>query len=180
MSRKVLVAYASKAGATAEIAEAIGQELSAHGHDVDITDVAQVHWLDPYDAVVLGSAIYLRRWRPAAARFLRDHVAELRQRQVWLFHSGPVGPDQNQDQAMPPNVTRLAHAIGATPAVTFGGRLQPSTAHGFLARRLAAGSLAGDCRDWPKIHEWAADVSAAIAATQRTNRPRHPAGHFLG
>ena len=175
MSRKVLVAYASKMGATADIAEAIGDELRSHGHDVDVLDVAQVRTIEPYDAVVLGSAIYIRRWRRDAVRFLRSNVDELRKRQVWLFHSGPVGPDKDQEQAMPPAVRRLAREIGATPAVTFAGRLEPATAKGFLARRLAKGTLSGDSRDWPKIRAWAADLSTAIGTT-----PNRPDGQFLG
>ncbi|NUR94639.1 MAG: flavodoxin [Kribbellaceae bacterium] len=186
--KKVLVAYASKAGATAGIADAIGNELRAHGHDVDVLDVARVHDITPYDVVVLGSALYLRRWRHEAVHFLRHNVAQLRQRQVWLFHSGPVGPDKDQDESMPAAVQHLAHEIGATPAVTFAGRLEPATATGFLARRLASGNLAGDFRDWDKIRSWSADISAAIDATQRSTwhrptaerTPRHPAGHFLG
>lgn len=186
--KKVLVAYASKTGATADIAAAIGDELRAHGHDVDVLDVARVQDLTPYDAVVLGSAIYLRRWRREAMHFLRHNVAELRQRQVWLFHSGPVGPDKDQDESMPPAVQHLAHEIGATPAVTFPGRLDPATATSFLARRLASGNLAGDFRDWDKIRAWSADISAALEAAGRSTwhrptaepAPRPPAGHFLG
>ncbi|MFF0268215.1 flavodoxin domain-containing protein [Kribbella sp. NPDC004536] len=169
MSKKILVAYASKMGGTAGIAEVIGDELRAHGHHVDVLNVAGVEDITSYDAVVLGSAIYIRRWRREAVRFLRHHVEELRRRQVWLFHSGPVGPDKDQEQAMPPAVRRLAHQIGATPAVTFAGRLEPATATGFLARRLASGSLAGDARDWDKIRVWSADISAAVEATQRSN-----------
>jgi|SoiMethySBSTD1v2_1073268.scaffolds.fasta_scaffold1355921_2 menaquinone-dependent protoporphyrinogen oxidase len=174
MSKNVLVAYASKSGATAGIAEAIGAELRAHGHDVDVLDVNRVQDLARYDVVVLGSAIYLRRWRKDAVRFLRHHVDALRERQVWLFHSGPVGPDKDQDQDMPPAVRHLAHEIGATPAVTFAGRLEPDTAKGFLARRLATGDLTGDSRDWDKIRAWAADISAAVEATERSSWHRPP------
>ncbi|WP_350275695.1 flavodoxin domain-containing protein [Kribbella sp. HUAS MG21] len=190
MSKKVLVAYASKSGATAGIAAVIGDELRAHGHAVDVRAVAAVRDIASYDAVVLGSALYIRRWRRDAAQFLRHHVGELRQRQVWLFHSGPVGPDKNEEQTMPPAVRRLAHEIGATPAVTFAGSLEPDTARGFLARRLAGGNLATDSRDWNKIRAWAIDISAALDATERstwhrpsgkqTARHKHPAGHFLG
>jgi menaquinone-dependent protoporphyrinogen oxidase len=184
MAKKVLVAYASKMGATAGIAEVIGDELRNHGHDVDVLDVTTVKGIEPYDAVVVGSALYIRRWRKEAVRFLRHHVDELRARQVWLFHSGPVGPDKDQDETMPPAVRHLAHKIGATPAVTFPGRLERATAEGFLARRLAAGDLAGDSRDWVKVRAWAADISAALDATERSSWHRPvatpPAGNFLG
>jgi menaquinone-dependent protoporphyrinogen oxidase len=168
MSRRVLVAYASKMGATAGIADAIGAEIRTYGHQVDVCEVSTVGSITEYDAVVLGSAIYIRRWRPEAVHFLRKHARELRDRQVWLFHSGPVGPDSDQVQTMPAKVERLAHRIGATPAVTFAGRLTPETAQGLLARRIAATHLAGDSRNWPAIKAWAEDVAAAITALELT------------
>ncbi|MFI6674297.1 flavodoxin domain-containing protein [Kribbella sp. NPDC050470] len=163
MSGNVLVTYASKMGATQEIAEAIGTELRARGHTVDVDAADQVRSVEPYDAVVLGSAIYMRRWRPEAVHFLRRNADQLRSRQVWLFHSGPVGPDKDEVQDMPAAVQRLADDIGAAPAVTFAGRLEPETAKGFLARHLATGNLAGDSRDWDQIRSWAAEISAAIS-----------------
>jgi len=166
MSRKVLVAYATKMGATAGIAEAIGAELERGGHQVDVREVSKVGSIEEYDAVILGSALYVRRWRPEAVRFLRKHVDELRERQVWLFHSGPVGPDKDQPEKMPGKVERLAHRIGATPAMTFAGSLDPATAKGFLAKRLARSELGGDSRDWDQIKAWASDVSAAIHAIE--------------
>jgi menaquinone-dependent protoporphyrinogen oxidase len=143
MSRNVLVAYATKSGGTAAIAEAVGDELRDRGHQVAVRDVSQVGSIADYDAVVLGSAIRLGRWRPEAVRFLRRHSDELRNRQVWLFHSGPLGPQAGEAQAMPPNVQRLVRRIGATPAMTFGGRL-----------------------DWNLIRAWARDIGAAICAVE--------------
>jgi len=176
MSRTVLVAYATKMGSTAAIAAAIGTELRRHGHHVDVREVSIVDSIADYDAVVLGSAIYIRRWRPEAVSFLRKHAAELRDRQVWLFHSGPIGPDRDQLQAMPPNVRRLARRIGAAPAMTFAGALDPDTAEGFLARHLATGNLAGDSRDWPLIAAWSEDLAAAISATEHSTWHRAIAG----
>jgi menaquinone-dependent protoporphyrinogen oxidase len=173
MSRKVLVAYATKLGATTGIAEAIGAELERGGHQVDVREVGKVGSIEEYDVVVLGSAIYMRRWRQEAVQFLRKHSDELRERQVWLFHSGPLGPETEQLQAMPANVQRLARRIGAAPAMTFAGRLEPATAHGFLATRMAQSVSAGDYRDWETIRDWATDVSAAIHANEAAPWNRH-------
>ncbi len=173
MSRNVLVAYATKLGATTGIAEAIGAELERGGHQVDVREVGKVGSIEEYDVVVLGSAIYMRRWRQEAVQFLRKHADELRERQVWLFHSGPLGPETEQLQKMPANVQRLARRIGATPAMTFAGRLEPATAKGFLAERMAQSNNAGDYRDWDTIQAWAADVSAAIHAIEAAPWNRH-------
>jgi menaquinone-dependent protoporphyrinogen oxidase len=174
MSRKVLVAYATKMGSTAGIAEAIGAELVRGGHQVDVREAGKVSSIEEYDVVVLGSAIYMRRWRQEAVHFLSRHRDELRDRQVWLFHSGPIGPEKYEPQRMPGKVRRLAHHIGATPAMTFAGRLEPETAKGFLAERMARGDLAGDSRDWDQIRAWANDIDAAIHAIEAApwHRPR--------
>jgi menaquinone-dependent protoporphyrinogen oxidase len=53
----ILVAYASKHGATQEIAEAIADELRQADHDIDCIPAGHVRDLEPYQAVVIGSAV---------------------------------------------------------------------------------------------------------------------------
>lgn len=163
----VLVAYASKMGGTKEIAEAVGAELLAAGHQVDVRDAGEVRDVSRYDTVVVGSALYMGRWRGEAVRLLKRHAGALADRRVWLFHSGPCGEGAGDPVEPPRNVVRLAAAIGAAAPVTFGGRLEPATAKGFLAKRMAAGPLAGDFRDWDRIREWARTV-----AGERTGQSR--------
>ncbi len=67
MKSKILVAYASKHGATAEIAERIGKVIREAGFEVDIFPVGRAGDLGAYGAVVLGSAIYIGQWRKEAA-----------------------------------------------------------------------------------------------------------------
>jgi menaquinone-dependent protoporphyrinogen oxidase len=53
---RVLVAFASKHGATADIAERIAEMLPRSGHEVTVRAVAEAGDPSGYDAVVLGSA----------------------------------------------------------------------------------------------------------------------------
>ena len=91
MDDQVLVAYATKYGATKEIAEEIGNVLRQAGLLTDVLPVNKVRDLNPYRAVILGSAVYIGRWRKEAAKFLQAHEQALAERQVWLFSSGPTG-----------------------------------------------------------------------------------------
>lgn len=62
MAMTVLVAYASKHGATQEIAGQIVQSLSAAGRDAEARSVREAAELGRYEAVVLGSATYRGHW----------------------------------------------------------------------------------------------------------------------
>ena len=57
MPDKILVVYASRAGSTAGVAEAIGKTLAESGVQVDVLPMKDVTDLAPYRAVVAGSAI---------------------------------------------------------------------------------------------------------------------------
>jgi menaquinone-dependent protoporphyrinogen oxidase len=91
MDKQVLVAYATKYGATSEIAEKIGQMLRQEGLTTDVLPADRVNGLASYWAVVLGSAVYIGRWRKEAVKFLENNEAALAGRPVWLFSSGPTG-----------------------------------------------------------------------------------------
>ena len=91
MSVQVLVAYATNSGATAEIAEKIGEALRQAGLRADVLPGDRASDLTPYSAVVLGSAVYAGQWRKEAATFLETNEKKLAERPLWLFSSGPTG-----------------------------------------------------------------------------------------
>lgn len=92
---------------------------------------------------------------------------------VWLYQSGPCDTDTDRAEvAVPKKVRRLAATIGAAAATTFGGRIEPGTAKGFLARKMAEGPTAGDYRDFDEIRQWAVGIAAQLA-TARAALP-HP------
>ena len=86
MTEKILVAYASRTGATKEIAEAIGKSLVDGGADVDIRSMTEIKDLSPYSAVVAGSAIRGSKWLPEAMEFMRLHQADLKEDTVCGIH----------------------------------------------------------------------------------------------
>ena len=122
MSR-VLVGYGSKHGATAEIAEAVADELRQTGHEVDCLPAEKVTGVDAYDAAVIGSAVYMKRWRPEARRLLKRHAKALADRPFWVFSSGPFGEKPDPSWSEPTRTIELAERLGVRDHVVFGGRL---------------------------------------------------------
>lgn len=90
MNIQVLVTYTTKYGATVEIAKKIGQVLGQAGLRTDVLPTDRISDLHSYKAVVLGSAVYIGRWRKEAVTFLKANEKVLAEQLVWLFSSGPI------------------------------------------------------------------------------------------
>jgi menaquinone-dependent protoporphyrinogen oxidase len=166
MEPKVLVTAASRHQSTREIAEAIVAGLRERGVDAECRRIDEVTALDGYDAVVLGSAVYMGRWLAEARRFAQVHASTLSALPVWLFSSGPVGPPSHPipagEPADVPVLVRLTRACGHR---TFAGRLDMKHLH-FAERAMARTIHApdGDSRDWDAIDRFAADIAVALLA----------------
>lgn len=87
----VLVAYASRHGATEGIAARIAGRIADVGTAVDLRQVDAVGSLDAYDAVVFGAPVYDQSWPPEADRFVDQHRDALAARRLWLFSVGSFG-----------------------------------------------------------------------------------------
>jgi menaquinone-dependent protoporphyrinogen oxidase len=85
MTEKILIAYATKRGSTAEVAEAVGEGLASHGRDVDVRPTAQVDHVAEYDAVVVGCPILYASPHSDALRLLHRHRAVLARLPVAYF-----------------------------------------------------------------------------------------------
>jgi len=163
----VLVAYASKRGSTAEIAETVAATLRREGLGVCLQPAEDIKDLERFDAVVLGSAVYMKRWRGDARHFLKKHRKALRQMPFWVFSSGPVGdPAQdNSEWTEPPKLAEKLEELGGRGHVVFGGRV-PAEPKGFMERAMVEGTPKQyrDRRDWDEIREWAHHVAAELVA----------------
>lgn len=157
----VLVAFASRHGATEELAHAIGKELSRTGLAVDVRPMDEVDALDGYSALVLGSAVYLGAWMPAARAFLERHREAIGTRPTWLFSSGPIAGTP----ATPFDASELVAATHARDHHLFGGRLDRRSLT-VIERMIAriARTQEGDYRDWAIAAAWATAISRSLAA----------------
>ncbi len=174
----VLVAYATRHGATAGIASRIAEKLTASGHRATAVPVEDVTTIDDYQAVVLGAAAYMFHWLAPAVRFARHHRPELASRAVWLFSSGPLGTDQVDAQgkdvrlsARPKEWDELVPLIRPRGEAVFFGAFDLTAPPIGLGERLvrhmpaATKTLpAGDFRDWKAIESWAAEIAASLTA----------------
>ncbi len=173
----ILVTYASKHGATREIAERIAETLARSGHHVDSIPVRAVNEISGYGAVVIGSAVYLGSWLKEATAFVHRHHDELSQLPIWLFSSGPIGTEtvnaQGQDVRVasePKQLPELKEETSPRDHHVFFGAIDPTT-FGFterVIRALPAGKellKEGDWRDWAEIEDWAIGIADSLATT---------------
>lgn len=163
----VLISAASMHGATAEIAQAIGQALVGHGLTVSVISPGEVRAIDGYDAVIIGSAVYTGHWLGPAKELVNRFGDTLDGRPVWLFSSGPVGdPSGKLAKSMgedPVDLPAMLEATHARDHRMFAGKLDRK--HLSLPQRAALlvfRGLEGDFRDWAQIRQWADSIAAQL------------------
>jgi menaquinone-dependent protoporphyrinogen oxidase len=177
---KILVAYASRHGATKGIAEHIARTLEGTGLDITLRPVKDAGPIDDFDAFVVGSAAYMGGWLGEATTFVRRHRDILAAHPVWLFSSGPTSADavdaKGRDQlkaAEPKEFEEFARTIQPRDERVFFGAYDPDAAPAGLAEglmkrfmRLAPAARnalpAGDFRDWPAIEAWAEEIAQEL------------------
>lgn len=172
MEKEILVAYASKYGATREIAEKIGEVLGQAGLRADVLPADRVPNLGQYRAVILGSAVYIGKWQKEAVAFLKDNEKFLASRPVWLFSSGPTGegdPAKLVDNVLvPPALKPVVNHIQPRDITIFHGYNNPDKLN--FIEKWAINSLVkkpmGDFRDWNMIAEWATRIADSLKVAE--------------
>jgi menaquinone-dependent protoporphyrinogen oxidase len=171
VSGPVLVAYATKYGATKEVAEAVATALRGAGLEAEVQRARDVRSLGAYGAVVLGAPLYIGRWPKDARAFLSRHQTALAQRPVAVFSGGALHADEEQWRGVQAQIDKiLAQFPWLTPVsvLVVGAKYDPATlnfAHGILAK-LPPSPLhnepAADIRDWDAISAWAVELAAKL------------------
>lgn len=174
MNTKVLVAYATRYSATKEIAEKIGTVLRQEGLPADVHPANSVSDLVPYKAVVLGSAVYIGRWRKEASKFLKANEKVLGEQLVWLFSSGPTGEgdpvELMQGWRFPKALQPIADRIQPRDIAVFHGVVNLEKLN-FIEKWMVKNVKLpiGDFRDWDAITSWATVIADVVKETVQTS-----------
>lgn len=159
----ILVTYATRHGSTEEIAREIGAVLSAQQHNVEVLPMDAVATVLPYDAFVLGSAVYLGGWLREARLFAAEHAEILALRPTWLFSSGPIGKPPNAAAEGTFDAADLLATTHAREHRLFGGKLEKESLG--IGERVLVGALRvpeGDYREWGTVAAWATAIGRTL------------------
>jgi len=186
MSKKVLVVYGTRYGATEGTSEEIANVLRAQGLEVKVVNAKKekVRDIAGYDLVIVGSGMQMGKWTGTAENFLNKFQKELASKKVAIFvSSGAQALNEYEkkteeivkarkqyleDKAAKYNLQPISMTI-------FGGVwdfnkmffLFRKTLASFKPKIEAAGFKAikpglYDTRDWDTIRTWAKELAAKI------------------
>lgn len=161
----ILVAYASKHGATEGIAHHVARSLSEAGKEADARSVMDVDDLGEPEAVVIGSAVYAGSWRKEAVEFVDAHAEQLGRLPVWLFSSGPLGDQVADHEEQPKQLAEIRARISPREHRMFFGALDAGKLS-FGERMIVKAVKApeGDFRNWDEIARWAKDIARVLSS----------------
>lgn len=159
MAGRILVAYATKRGSTAAVAEAVVRKLNEAGFEAGAAAFPAVDSLEGYDGVVLGAPLYMGTPLDLAA-FVARHRDALKRVPVAAFATGltPAAPAPKPGQVEQARKALIDALSPVRPiaATLFAGALDPAKmglAERAVTRLLRAPSR--DFRDWNAIGAWA-------------------------
>jgi menaquinone-dependent protoporphyrinogen oxidase len=168
----VIVVYASRYGSTKGIAEFIAEKLRQQGLQAEARSVGEARGPEEYDAIVIGSAVYMEHWLNEAADYVRRNRTALAGRPVWLFSSGPLerGSETvsaDDSKLEPKEIPEFREAIHPRDHRIFFGALDPARLelkYRMLRKLPAARAVLpdGDFRNWDAIEAWTAGIARAL------------------
>ena len=164
---RILIATASRHGSTRELGHWLGSAIAERLYGamdsvtVEVLDAADVDGIAGYDAVIIGSGVYMGHWLREARSLVKRERVELENRPVWLFSSGPI--DEETPSA---TSSKWNEASWAIEHRVFGGKLDRSELSRFerlVVKLIQADD--GDTRSRTDIDEWADAICATLSAS---------------
>jgi menaquinone-dependent protoporphyrinogen oxidase len=159
MQPNVLVAYATRAGSTEEVAQTLAEVLRSRDLAVDVRPATDVNSVETYSAVVIAVALYMGKMHKDVRRFLSMHRIALTKTPVALFVLGPVQKEEKDwigAQKQLDEELRNFPWLSPVDQHIVGGRFDPAKL-GFPFNLIPAMRKmpASDALDWNLIREQA-------------------------
>ncbi|MCK9578877.1 MAG: flavodoxin [Methanoregula sp.] len=171
MPARILVAYATRNGSTAEIAQAVGKDLSATGLAVDVAEIKTISTLADYTAVVIGGPLYMGSVDGAVKKFVGKNSEQLQKLPVAAFAVGlaPKNPDPGAIEMAMDALKKSIDPVTPVSSVLFAGNLDPAKVNFVMRKFLEMAKIpAGDFRDWDAISAWARELPVKMGLNKGT------------
>ncbi len=186
MSKKVLIVYGTRYGATESTSEEIAKVLQGEGLEVRVVNAKKekVKDISGQDLIIVASGMQMGKWTGEPETFLNQFQKELANKKVAIFVSSAaqalieyekrtVEIEQNRKQYLEQKAAK--YNLSPISMVIFGG-VWDYNKMGFVFRKTLAGfkpriEAAGfkeikpglyDTRDWDIIRAWAKDIATKV------------------
>ena len=176
---KVLIAYATWAGTTHEVANAIGKFLSENSIDVEIADISSVLDIGSYDAFILGTSIHAGQTMISFRKFIRRNINILKTKPTAIFVVCANMMNDNEENRSETLswINRAIEKFEGFNPISIGLFAGAALIHNkdfeklnFILRRIITSMEnkmiqeygKSDFRDWDKIQLWTTDLVKII------------------
>jgi menaquinone-dependent protoporphyrinogen oxidase len=166
MDARILVTYATRSGSTAEIAQAIGKELTTAGFTVDVAEIKTVSTLAGYIAVIIGGPLYMGSVDGEVGKFIGKNREQLQKLPFAAFATGlaPKNPDPTAAEQANAAMKKSLEPVTPVASILFAGKLDPLKVNFVMRKFLEMAKIpAGDFRDWEAIATWARDLPGKMS-----------------
>jgi menaquinone-dependent protoporphyrinogen oxidase len=168
MPLPILIAYVTRGGSTAEVAEAIATSLRAEGLTADVLPMSRLDSLEGRTTLILGAPLYIGRLPDEFHKFVERHHQALAALRPWCFVLGPTrvlpGDFEAARNQAKKQLDRYPWLLPAEVQI-FGGRydMKHLPFPFSIVRHIPlfpANKIPGsDIRDWVAIRKWAIAIA---------------------
>lgn len=164
----ILIAYATRAGSTREVADYLADLSRKHGREAVVKSVAEIRDVRPYSGVIVGSAVRMGNILPEAVNMVKRVQGQLAHTPTAYFAVClSVKEDMPEEQGkVRESLSQLSEIHPPVSTALFAGKVDYSTLSWFLRMVLSKGEKAipeGDWRDWEAIRKWGEAVLPSLS-----------------